>query len=54
MTNDDFIKRAIAVHRDKYDYSKVEYINKRTKVSIVCKEHGEFKQFPADHLNGCS
>lgn len=28
MTNDDFITRAIAVHGNKYDYSKVEYINK--------------------------
>ena len=54
LTTEEFIERARSVHGVKYDYSKVEYINKRTKVSIICKEHGEFKQFPADHLNGCS
>ena len=40
---------------DKYDYSKVEYINAKTKVCIICPEHGEFWQTPNDHLNhhGC-
>jgi len=48
-----FIKRAREVHGDKYDYSKVEYINAHTKVCIICSEHGEFWQRPNDHLNGC-
>lgn len=37
-----FIKKARDVHGDKYDYSKVEYVNNKTKVCIVCPEHGEF------------
>jgi superfamily II DNA or RNA helicase len=51
----DFVKKAKEVHGDKYDYSKVEYVNNNTKVCIVCHEHGEFWQKPSNHLmgNGC-
>ena len=38
---------------NKYDYSKVEYVNNRTKVCIICSEHGEFWQTPNSHLKGC-
>lgn len=48
----EFIEDAKKVHGDKYDYSKVEYINSHTKVCIICPEHGEFWQFPYSHLNG--
>ena len=52
---EEFIEEAKAVHGDKYDYSKVEYINNSTKVCIICPEHGEFWQTPSNHLsgNGC-
>ncbi len=30
---------------DNYDYSKVNYINSKTKIKIVCLEHGEFTTF---------
>ena len=33
-----------------YDYSLVEYINNKTKVKIICKEHGVFEQRPDLHL----
>ena len=49
---DEFIKKAKEIHGDKYDYSKVEYIDTRTKVCIICPEHGEFWQRPQDHLYG--
>ena len=52
MTNDEFIEKARKVHGDKYDYSKVKYINSRSKVCIICPEHGEFWQTPAKHLSG--
>lgn len=44
-----------AVHGDKYDYSKVEYVNFIIKVCIVCPIHGEFWQTPNSHLQcqGC-
>ena len=56
MTLEEFIERAIKVHGNKYDYSKVEYVNNRTKVCIICHEHGEFWQRPDDHIikkHGC-
>ena len=48
----EFIKNAIAIHGDKYDYSKVNYINSQTPVVIICPKHGEFKQKPSIHLRG--
>ena len=51
MKNEDFIAKAKAIHGEKYDYSKVEYVNSFTKVCIICPEHGEFWQLPFNHLN---
>ena len=52
-TLEDFIKKAQQIHNNKYDYSKVKYINNRTKVCIICPIHGEFWQTPHSHLSGC-
>ena len=30
LTKEEFIERARSIHGDKYDYSKVEYINNYT------------------------
>ena len=53
--NEIFIEKAKKVHGDKYDYSKVEYVNAYTKVCIICPIHGEFWQTPSGHLHngGC-
>ena len=51
-TKEEFIEQAIKVHGDRYDYSKVEYVNCKTKVCIVCPIHGEFWQLPNAHLKG--
>ena len=51
-----FIEKAKLIHGDKYDYSKVNYINAKTKVCIICETHGEFEQTPDNHINqksGC-
>ena len=48
----DFILKAHKVHGNKYDYSKVNYINSSTKICIICPEHGEFWQTPRDHIAG--
>ena len=55
LTTEQFIERAKKVHGDKYDYSKVVYINNHTKVEIICFDHGSFFQKPNGHLskNGC-
>ena len=49
---DKFIEKAKQMHGDKYDYSKVEYINNKTKVYIICPIHGEFEMRPDHHLSG--
>ena len=51
MTKDEFIVIASKTHNNKYDYSRVEYINNRTKVCIICPIHGEFWQSPAAHIH---
>ena len=52
FSTEDFIDKARSVHGDKYDYSKVEYTNNKNKITIICKEHGEFQQTPYSHLEG--
>ena len=51
-TTAEFILRARQKHGDRYDYSRVEYVDSMTPVRIVCPKHGEFKQRPAMHLSG--
>lgn len=51
-TTIEFIKDAIQVHGNKYNYSKVNYINAYSKVTIICPIHGEYEQIPSNHLNG--
>ena len=40
------------IHNDIYDYSKVLYVNDKTKVEVICKEHGSFLVKPNNHLQG--
>ena len=49
---ESFISKAKNVHNDKYNYDKVNYINNKTKIIIICQEHGDFIQRPDNHLNG--
>lgn len=55
MTNDGFIKRAKALHGDKYDYSKTNYTGSTNKVTMTCPKHGDFEQTANAHLysGGC-
>ena len=52
LTNEEFIEKAKIVHKNKYDYSQVDYKNTKTKVKIVCPIHGIFEQKPKNHLSG--
>lgn len=52
MTKDDFIKRSIDVHGNKYNYSSVVYSDCKTPVDIICPEHGVFRQRPEQHYKG--
>lgn len=52
ITKEDFIKKSKEVHRDKYDYSLVEYVNNKTHVKIICPVHGEYLKSPEKHKAG--
>jgi hypothetical protein len=51
-SNVNFIKDAIQLHGNKYDYSNANYKNDYTKVIITCQKHGDFLQSPNRHLQG--
>lgn len=48
----NFYKKCLEVHLDKYDYSLVEYRNTSSKIKIICRKHGEFLQRASAHLDG--
>jgi hypothetical protein len=53
---EEFLSQAKEIHGGKYDYSKVEWKNTRTKITIICPIHGEFEQVPQNHIRlkcGC-
>jgi hypothetical protein len=51
----ELVSNAISVHGDRYSYPKQNYIRSANKITIICAEHGEFKQSFNNHLqgNGC-
>lgn len=51
-SNDEYVEKANKVHNNRYDYSKLNYVNSETKVNIICSKHGMFEQFPTTHLSG--
>jgi hypothetical protein len=53
-TLEEFIEKARLVHGDKYNYSKVDYVSRHTKIIIICKIHGEFEQDAGTHLQGAN
>ena len=51
-----FEAEARAVHGDRYDYSRVDYVGRRSQIEIVCPDHGPFLQVAEKHLSrshGC-
>lgn len=48
-----FIEKATKIHGGKYNYSKVKYKDRDTKVCIICPKHGEFWTTPHLHIIGC-
>lgn len=56
LTQEEFIRRAVFKHGDRYDYSKSIFTGVDNKVIIVCKQHGEFEQQAYSHFHngaGC-
>ena len=52
MNQEEFIYKSNIKHNNKYNYSKTNYINCKTPVTIICPIHGEFEQKPIKHLSG--
>ena len=52
-TTESFVKKALAIHGDLYDYSKSIYTTGDAIITIICKKHGEFTQRAMSHLAGC-
>lgn len=50
--SDEFIKKAKVIHGERYDYSRVRYAGNKTKVEVVCRNHGSFWVTPNCHLTG--
>jgi very-short-patch-repair endonuclease len=45
-----FMPLAVEKHGNKYDYSKISYVNTKTHIDIICHEHGVFKSKPSNHI----
>lgn len=54
LTFEEFVAKAKKIHGDTYIYPNQTYGGRRSKVAIVCKEHGEFKQTGGAHIDGKS
>jgi G:T-mismatch repair DNA endonuclease (very short patch repair protein) len=52
ISTNEYITKAKIIHGDIYDYSKLIYINVRTKIIIICNKHGEFTSTASNHLLG--
>ena len=53
LTQEEFLRRAKAVHGpDRYILHRVTYINAKTKVEIICPEHGSWMITPDNFLHG--
>jgi very-short-patch-repair endonuclease/ribosomal protein L44E len=54
-TTQEFVEKSIKIHGNKYNYSKIEYVNAHTKIKIFCNKCMKyFFQNPSEHLNGQS
>ena len=52
LTNKEFIEKSNIIHKNKFDYSLTNYINNKSKVTIICPKHGKFEQIANYHLSG--
>jgi len=41
ITKDEFVKRAKEIHGDKFDYSRVSFVNLTDKIEVLCIKHQE-------------
>lgn len=49
---DEFMERVHEKHGNMYDYSKTKYRILSEMITIICPEHGEFRQLAGSHMDG--
>lgn len=57
LTKQEFINKSIEIHGNKFDYSKTEFKNVRSKIIIICPNHGEISIRVSNHIHmkqGCN
>ena len=52
LNQDEFIARAKAIHRDRFDFSQTHYIKMDVPVIVICPKHGPFSISPNNLLSG--
>lgn len=52
ITNEEIIEKIKKIYGDKYDTSKVKYVNTDTPITLICKIHGEFEITPHSLFRG--
>jgi hypothetical protein len=50
MNTNEIIEKAKKIYGDEYDYSKTKFVDWDTKITVICKEHGEFEISPRHHI----
>ena len=56
LTNEEFKDKVKEIYGDIFDLSHVNYVNNRTRVTIICQKHGPFDVIPGNFLfkiGGC-
>ena len=56
LTQQEFISKSKEIHKNKFDYSKTEFKNVRSKIIIICPNHGEISIRASNHIHmkqGC-
>jgi hypothetical protein len=52
LTRDELILLFNEANNNQYDYSRTDYVNNRTHITVTCREHGDFKISPSNHKKG--
>lgn len=52
FARNQFKEKAMAIHGDMIDFSKVKYVTAKTKTIFICPAHGEWEAIPDNILSG--
>lgn len=52
LTKTELVKEFKMVHGNKYDYKNMKIVHFREKITVTCKDHGDFKILATNHKAG--